>query len=186
MAELLRCRTCGYVVEAGKAAEVCPACGVPWKMMEPWKDPVARGRRAFLKLDLHPIILHFTISFAASAFVMALFVLVFPGLFRQGATAFLRGLVGVLPLAVIAAFVSGLFDGKVRFRRTTTPLLTRKKLLGAAFFLLSLAAALLTFLVGPYVVWVRVVDLLLLGAGLGCALLLGRIGGGLLEAAFPG
>ena len=82
--------------------------------MEPWKDPVARGRRALLRLDLHPIVDHFSISFAASAFVLSLFVLVLPDLFRQTVTGLLRGLVGVLPLAVLASFVTGLFDGKAQ------------------------------------------------------------------------
>ena len=186
MAELLRCRTCGYVVMAGKPGEVCPACGVPWKMMEPWKDPVSAGRRAFLSLDLHPIVDHFSISFVASGLVLSLFVLAFPDLFRQGATELLRALAGVLPLTVIASFITGLFDGKTRFRKTTTPLLTRKKVLGILFFAASLAAALLTFLVGPYVTWVRIADAVLMAAGVACGYRLGRIGGGLLQAVFPG
>ena len=186
MAELMRCRTCGYVLEAVRPGDVCPACGVPWKMMEPWKDPVSRRRRIFLRLDLHPIIDHFSISFAASALVLSLFVLIFPDLFRQGATSLLRGLVGVLPLAVIASFVSGLFDGKTRFRRTTTRLLTRKKVLGIVFFMSAAAAAAITFLAGPYETWVRIVDVLLLANAVMCGVGLGRIGGGLIQAIFPG
>jgi rubredoxin len=186
MAELYRCKTCGYVFETVKPGQVCPACGVPWKMMEPWKDPVSKSRRNLLRLDLHPIIDHFSISFAASALVLALFVLIFPDLFRQGATALLRGLIGVLPLAVIASFVTGLVDGKARFRRTTTPLLTRKKILGALFFVFAAAAAVLTFLAGPYETWVRVADVLLMLGGVLCGVGLGRIGGGLITAIFPG
>jgi hypothetical protein len=186
VAELLRCRTCGYVTEASRRGEACPACGVPWKMMEPWKDPVTEGRRVLLRLDLHPIIDHFSISFAASALVLSLFVLVLPDLFRQTVTGLLRGLVGVLPLAVIASFVTGVFDGKLRFRRTTTPLLRRKKLLGALFFACAAAAAALTFLGGAYETWVRIADAVLLGGAVLCAVGLGRIGGGLLGAIFPG
>jgi hypothetical protein len=186
MAELLRCKTCGYVTEASRRGDVCPACGVPWKMMEPWKDPVAPGRRAVLRLDLHPIIDHFSISFAASALVLALFVLVLPDLFRQTATGLLRALIGVLPLAVIASFVTGLLDGKVRFRRTSTPLLRSKKLLGALFFVLTAAAAALTFLVGPFETWVRAADAVLLAGAVVDGVALCRIGGGLLSAIFPG
>jgi uncharacterized membrane protein len=186
MAELLRCKTCGYVLEAVKPGEVCPACGVPWKMMEPWKDPVSKRRRMLLRLDIHPIIDHFSISFAASALVLVLFVLIFPDLFRQGATSLLRGVIGVLPLAVIASFVTGLFDGKLRFRRTTTPLLRRKKVLGAVFFVCAAAATAITFLVSPYETWVRVADLLLMASAVMCGVGLGRIGGGLIQAIFPG
>jgi uncharacterized membrane protein len=186
MAELMRCRTCGYVLEVVRPGEVCPACGVPWKMMEPWKDPVSKRRRMFLRLDLHPIIDHFSISFAASALVLSLFVLIFPDLFRQEATSLLRGLIGVLPLAVIAAFATGLFDGKTRFRRTTTPLLTRKKVLGMLFFACAAAATAITFLAGPYEAWVRIADVLLMAGCVLCGVGLGRIGGGLIQAVFPG
>jgi uncharacterized membrane protein len=186
MAELMRCRTCGYVLEVVRPGEVCPACGVPWKLMEPWKDPVSKKRRSLLLLDAHPIIDHFSISFVASALVLTLFVLLFPALFRQEATALLQALIGVLPLAVIASFVTGLFDGKLRFRRTTTPLLTRKKVLGVLFFVISVAAAAITFLANPYETWVRIADLLLMGGGVICGVGLGRIGGRLLLAIFPG
>jgi hypothetical protein len=186
VAELMRCKTCGYVMEAVKPGAVCPACGVPWKMMEPWKDPVSPKRRRLLHLDSHPIIDHFSISFVASALVLSLFVLVFPGLFRQEATALLQALVGVLPLAVIASFVTGLFDGKLRFRRTTAPLLVSKKVLGAVFLVLSVAAAVITFAASPYETWVRVADLFLMAGGVICGVGLGRIGGRLILAIFPG
>ncbi len=186
MAELLRCKSCGYVTEAGQVGEVCPACGVPRKMMEPWKDPVSEKRRLLLSFDIHPIVVHFSISFAASAFVLALFVLVFPGLFRETVTGILSALEGVLPLAVIASFLTGLFDGTIRFRRTTTPLLKRKKLFGLVFFVTTTAAAILTFVVGPYETWVRIVDAVLLAGGVASAVGLGRIGSRLLPALFPG
>ena len=186
MAELLRCKSCGYVAEVGKVGDVCPACGVPRKMMEPWKDPVSEKRRLLLSFDIHPIVVHFSISFVASAFVLALFVLVFPGLFRETVTGILRALEGVLPLAVIASFLTGLFDGTIRFRRTTTPLLKNKQLFGLAFFVTTAAAAILTFVVGPYETWVRIVDAVLLAGGVGCAVGLGRIGSRLLPALFPG
>jgi O-antigen/teichoic acid export membrane protein len=147
---------------------------------------VAPRRRALLRLDAHPIIDHFSVSFAASALVLALFTLLFPGLFRQPVTDLLRAFIGVLPLAVAASFVSGLFDGKVRFRRTATPLLRRKKVIGGLFFACAAAAAALTFLNGPLETWVSGADVALLAAAVVCAVSLGRIGGGLLQAIFPG
>jgi hypothetical protein len=186
MAELLRCKTCGYAIEANRVGEVCPACGVARKMMEAWKDPVSGRRRLLLWLGIHPIIDHFSVSFAASAFVLALFVLLFPELFRETATGILRGFVGVLPVAVLGSFVSGLFDGKTRFRRTSTPALMKKKVLGIVFFVSTAAAAVLMYAVGPYVTWVRMVDVLLLAGGVGCAVGLARVGRGLLSSLFPG
>ena len=73
---MLRCKSCGYVIEAGRVGEVCPACGVPRRMMEAWKDPVSDRRRLYLWLDVHPIVAHFTVAFSASAFVLSLVVLI--------------------------------------------------------------------------------------------------------------
>jgi peptidoglycan/LPS O-acetylase OafA/YrhL len=186
MAELMRCRSCGYVTEAGKVGDACPACGVPRKMMDPWKDPVSERRRLFLWLDVHPIVDHFSVSFAASAFVLALVVLILPDFFPETLTDIFRGFVGVLPLAVIVSFVTGIFDARVRFRRSSTPVLIRKKLLGLAFFVFSVFAAAVVFFVGPYVPWARLVDAIVLSAGVVCAVRLGRLGQGLLQAIFPG
>ena len=97
MAELLRCKSCGYVADAGKVGEVCPACGVPRKMMEPWKDPFQSGAGFSWDADLHPIIDHFSICYAASAFVVAMFVLTFPDVFRQAATGVMRAFIASAP-----------------------------------------------------------------------------------------
>ena len=186
MAELLRCKSCGYVIEAGKVGEVCPACGVPRRMMEAWKDPVSERRRMFLWLDLHPIVDHFSVGFAASAFVLSLIVLVLPGVYPRAVSDILRGFLGVLPLAVIASFFTGIFDARVRFRKSSTPVLSSKKLYGLALFLVSGGAAAIAFTAGPYAAWARPADAVLLAAGVVCAVRLGRIGQGLLQAIFPG
>jgi len=186
MAELLRCKSCGYVVEAGRVGEVCPACGVPRKMMEPWKDPVSARRRFLLGLDLHPIVDHFSVSFATCAAVVAVFVLLFPGFFRQPWLDVMRVFVGVLPLAVIASYVSGLYDGRLRFRRTSTPVLRFKKLVGILFFVFAATAAVVTFAFDLGGAWVRAVIFVLEAAAVGCAFVLGRTGKDLLNALFPG
>ena len=186
MAELLRCKSCGYVVEAGRVGEVCPACGVPRKMMEEWKDPVSASRRRVLRLDLHPIIDHFTVAFLATGFVLSVVMIAAPDLFPRVTTDLLLVLLGALPLAVIASFLSGLLDARVRFRRTGTPALTNKKLLGIAVFVISLAAAGLALFVGPAVPWARGAIALVLAAGVVCTGALGRIGASLLHAMFPG
>ncbi|HUI69442.1 MAG TPA: hypothetical protein VL354_02905 [Spirochaetia bacterium] len=186
MPELLRCKSCGYVVEAGRVGDVCPACGVPRKMMEPWKDPLSARRRFLLGLDVHPIFDHFSVSFATCACLVALCVLVAPGFVGQPTVDVMRVFVGVLPLAVIASYVSGLYDGKLRFRRTTTPVLRLKKLVGILFFVFASAAAVLTFALDLHEAWVRAVNFVLEAAAVGCAFVLGRTGKDLLNAFFPG
>jgi peptidoglycan/LPS O-acetylase OafA/YrhL len=155
-------------------------------MMEPWKDPVSERRRLFLWLDVHPIVDHFSVSFVASAFVLSLVALILPYFHPDTLTDIFRGFVGVLPLAVVASFVTGIFDARVRFRRSTTPVLNSKKLYGAALFACSLAVVAIAFIVGPHVPWARAADAILLSAGVVIAVRLGRLGQGLLQAIFPG
>ena len=186
MASLMRCKSCGFVLAEGKLGDVCPACGVPRKMFEPWNDPVSPKRRMILGLDLHPIVVHFPISFGAAAFVVSVFVLAFPELFADTARIILSTFAGVLPLVAAAAIATGLFDGKVRFRRVTTQLLKRKIALGTVFTVSALAAAIITLVFGTSVLWVRVVDVALLTSCVIASVGLGKIGSSLMSALFPG
>ena len=56
MANLIRCKACGYVTCEGKIKDVCPACGVPAKMFEPYTDPVSEKRRRFLASIFIPLL----------------------------------------------------------------------------------------------------------------------------------
>ena len=58
MKELVRCRPCGFVIEADKLGDVCPACGMPRKVFEPYRERVSRNRLILLNFDLHPIAIH--------------------------------------------------------------------------------------------------------------------------------
>jgi hypothetical protein len=186
MAELVRCKSCGYVIEATKLGEVCPACGVPRKMFEAWTDPVSPKRRRALDLDLHPIVVHFPVAFTASALVVAVFVLAFPSVLAVVAQSVLYVFAAVLPIMVVAGLLSGMHDGKLRFRRVTTPLLKRKIRLAGVFLVFSLAAAVITFVVPMLPTWVRALDVFFLANCLVCAVGLGKIGTRLATALFPG
>ena len=182
----MRCRSCGYVIDEGKLKDVCPACGVPRKMFEPWTDPVRGKRQAMLDMNLHPMMIHFTVAFTASTFALSLFSLFFPRRLAGLATNMLVVMTAVLPLTVLAGWAAGMFDGWVRFRRVTTPLLVRKMAMGGSVFLETLAAAVLLFTVGLDPVWVRIVIAVLLGLSLGAVAVLAKIGVSLLGARSPG
>lgn len=182
----MRCRPCGYLIAEGKLKDVCPACGVPRKMFEPWTDPVGAKRRALLETNLHPMVIHFTVAFAASTFALSLGSLFFPRLLAGLATNMLVVMTAVLPLTVLAGWAAGVLDGWVRFRRVTTPLLVRKMAMGGSVFLETLAAAVLLFTFGLDPVWVRIVIVLLLGLSLGAVAALAKIGASLLCAKSPG
>lgn len=140
MDTLVRCKTCGYVMEAGKVGDKCPACGVSAKQFEPYDDKLSDGRRLLMSLDIHPVVVHLPQAFAASLVVLALLLAVLAeGPFRVELFHAATVLGAALPFAVVAAFAAGLFDGKLRFRRVTTPILIRKMIVGSCFFLASLA-----------------------------------------------
>src|SRR5512140_738494 len=58
MKELVRCGPCGFVMDAEKLGDVCPACGLPRKVFEPYRERVSRNRLILLNFDLHPIAIH--------------------------------------------------------------------------------------------------------------------------------
>jgi rubredoxin/uncharacterized membrane protein len=186
MAQLMRCKSCGFILAEDALGEACPVCGVPRKMFEPFTDPVSARRRWILELHVHPIVVHFTVAFTVSAFAGLVFVLAFPGIFRQTMTAGLRLAVALLPPVLIVSYITGIYDARVRYRKARSAYLRQKQAIGVIFFCLSAAAAALLFAVGPYVAWVRAVDAALLACCTACAFLQGRVGGHLMESLFPG
>lgn len=184
--EYLRCKACGYILEADKLGAVCPACGVPAAQFEAWTSPVKPARKRILDLHIHPVVVHFPQAYAASLVLLALVLFFVPeGLVARllGSTTMVLAL--LLPLGGIAAWASGILDAKVRFRRVKAPLLIRKVIVGCLFVLASLGAALVALILGLSGTGL-VVFALLEVLTLGCGTLLGIWGSGLTSAAFPG
>ena len=63
--ELVRCRPCGYVMKASDLGDVCPACGLPRNVFEPYREKVSPNRLFLLSLDIHPIAIHMSQTFVA-------------------------------------------------------------------------------------------------------------------------
>ncbi len=186
MAQLVRCKSCGFILAESALRDACPVCGVPRKMFEPFVDPVSARRRWILSLHIHPIVVHFTVSFTASALGASLFLLLFPEVLRQTVTAGLQIVAALLPLVLIISYVTGIYDARVRYRRARSRHLRQKMLFGVTLFCLSTAAAALLFAADPSAIWVRATDAALMAACTACAFFQGRIGGHLMEALFPG
>jgi uncharacterized membrane protein/rubredoxin len=186
MKEYVKCKSCGYIMEAAKLGDKCPACGVPAKMFEPYDDKVSEKRRKLIDLHIHPVIVHFPQAFASLLLVVGIVLFFAIGSFRTLLldTATVLGI--LLPFSVAAAFVAGLFDAKTRFRKLTSPILRRKMLLGVIFFVASCGTALLVGLAGLESGAALVGFTMLCAVGLGCGLGLGLLGAPLFIAKFPG
>ena len=186
MSELIICKSCGYIMEKADLKDKCPACGVPAKMFEPYVERMSPFRKRILKLDLHPILVHFTQAFTATIPVLCLAALV--GLPRIQAhlqsTILVLGV--VLPFVVIVSVLAGLLDGKIRFRRVTTPILKRKILFGLMLFLFACAIWVVVLVRQPMDTTAIGIVLALSLPAAGCSSYLGLLGVRLVNSAFSG
>ena len=188
MANFIRCKACGYVTGEGNIKDVCPACGVPAKMFEPFTDPVSEKRRMILGLHIHPIMVHFPQAFSITLFFLVVVSYFIP--VKVGWTLFDAILVisFLLPYFVILSIITGLLDGKIRFRKVTTPLLKKKIILGMLFLITSIAISFVAFSNQLLVMALPIYEILtmLTIVAVACSAGLGLIGGHLMEAKFPG
>ena len=186
MREYVKCKSCGFIMEKGKLRDKCPACGVPAKMFEPYQEKISEMRKMILDSDIHPVIVHAPHAFAFFLFGLSIAALFLNGLLKDDVLAAMRVSAVCLPVFVLAAFCSGLFDGTVRFRRVTTPLLIRKMIFGSIFFVFSCVGFVVAMVSGFHS---AASIYLILAVSFICFLasaVLGKIGSSLLGAKFPG
>ena len=175
---LLRCKACGYITAESWLRATCPACGVPRSSFEEYSDRVSGVRRRWLTLHVHQVSVHLPQAFSIfmlPAVVIGYYWPAFP-VIGGGLLGAAELLGSVFPLAVLVGFVTGVADGKIRFRKLKTPFLTIKIGAGLLFIIVSsaIAAVILTTGIGESTV-LPVAALSLLA--LGCSLILGKIGG---------
>mgnify|MGYP001408364708 CR=1 FL=1 len=181
MKELVRCRPCGFVMEADKLGDVCPACGLPRKVFEPYREKVSRNRLILLNFDLHPIAIHLS-----QALVIAIPILsIMTNLFNHFHSDILKNVlifsVYIFPFTLILSIITGVIDGLTRFKTLGTPLL-RVKII---FSLMILSLSIVLFFVAPhenYYVMTIVLSILSLAAGVQ----LGLWGKKLINVILPG
>lgn len=186
MSDLIRCKACGYVTRQGKVKDVCPACGVPAKMFEPYTHPVSLKRRRILDLHTHPVMVHFPQGFALTLCGLSFFAFFIPGAVQEALSSTIKVLSALLPFFTILAIATGFMDGKLRFRKVTTPLLKKKIILSLIFFVVAVALASLALFGQILTFPTHLIYFLLTVVASLCGALLGLIGGRLLDAKFPG
>jgi hypothetical protein len=164
MKELVRCRPCGFVIEADKLGDVCPACGLPRKVFEPYRERVSRNRLLLLNFDLHPIAIHLSQALVIAIPMLA----IFTNFFKQFQPEILNHVlifsVVVFPFTLVLAIITGVIDGLTRFKTLATPILRVKIIF--SLIILSLSVAL--FFVAPHedlYILTIVLGILSLGAG---------------------
>lgn len=181
MKELVRCRPCGFVMEADKLGDVCPACGLPRKVFEPYRERVSRNRLILLNFDLHPIAIHLSQALVILIPFLTLMTNLFSHFHPELLKSVLTFSVFVFPFTLLLAITTGVIDGLTRFKTLATPLL-RVKII---FSLIILALSITLFFVAAhenYYILTIVLSFLSLGAGIQ----LGLWGKKLINVILPG
>jgi uncharacterized membrane protein len=186
MANLIKCKACGYVTKEGTIKDICPACGVGAKMFEPYTDPVSEKRRLVLGIHIHPIMVHFPEAFAITLFLLAASSYFTPGAIKESFFVSIQVISFLLPFFTVLAIITGLFDGKIRFRKVTTPLLKKKIVISLFFLIISIALVFLAFSGQLPASPIREYFTLLTIIAVACGAGLGLLGGHLMDAKFPG
>jgi len=134
------CRLCGYIRKTNEDGKVCPACGAPSTSFVPYLQKVSDSRLKLLNLDIHPVVVHFTVSYTVTTTI--LYVLSFLSPVKFGIDlqnpAILDFFVFFFPVFVLAGGLTGIVDGKVRFRKLKTPFLKIKMILATSLVLVSI------------------------------------------------
>jgi len=181
MKELVRCRPCGYVMEAHKLGDVCPACGLPRKVFEPYRERVSPNRMLVLSFDLHPIVIHLSQAFVIAIPVLAILKNFFSEFQPDMVEHVLIFSVFLFPFTLVFAIITGVIDGLTRFKTLRTPLLRVKIIFSIIILTLSIAM----FIIGPRenYYWITIIlSVLSLAAGVQ----LGLWGKKLINVILPG
>ncbi len=132
-------------MEADKLGDVCPACGMPRKVFEPYREKVSRNRMLLLNLDLHPIAIHLSQALVIAIPVITILTNSFSHFYPEVLKNVLIFSVSVFPFTLILAIVTGVIDGLTRFKTLKTPLL-RVKII---FSLIILTLSVTLFIIAP-------------------------------------
>lgn len=183
--ELVRCKACGLILPEKKLGDVCPACGVPRSAFEPYRETMSGKRKFILNLNLHPIALHFPQAFSAIIPPFIIMGVAVNPIAGHDLLATVKVASLFMPLAVAAAFVCGLIDGKTRFKKFNTPYLILKIMFASVLLALSVILAAVAYFYGTDYPG-RLFLLILSLACIACQIYLAGIGKMLMNAKLPG
>jgi rubredoxin len=186
MKKLYRCKVCGYVLEGTEPPGICPACGVKGKIFEEYESPVSEKRRKMLDLHVHPVAVHLPNAFSACMAAISFFRIVGVIQDRSVFMGMLRAMVLILPFSAVFAAAAGIFDGKLRFKRVSTPHLKKKLVLASLFFFLSASLFVIQVFLTLEPSTYNIVVLVCSGILLGIAMTLGLIGNKLVDSKVRG
>ncbi len=186
MNKLYKCKVCGFVTKRKALPELCPACGFKGKIFEEFEPTVSAKRRRALELHTHSAIVHFPIAVITYIFFINLLILAKVIPWHSEFVASLKAMVWLLPFVTIIGMLSGLYDGKLRFKKINTPLLKKKIFLSIFLIVLSTMLFILQYVLELDPPFYSLLILAFSIVLLGIVMVLGLIGGTLLNSKVRG
>lgn len=185
MKKYVRCKVCGFILEEKNLKDVCPACGVPKTAFVEFKYNISEKRQHVLGLHLHPISVHFPEAIAVflAGFICLTFIT--SGYLSDDLIIVNKTLAIIFPITIIAASISGIYDAKIRFKKLSPPYIKIKIYLGIALFISSILTLIL-IQSSSYPTVVKTILVVLAFINLGISVVLGKIGGTLIDSKMPG
>ncbi|SPF40043.1 conserved membrane hypothetical protein [Candidatus Desulfosporosinus infrequens] len=185
MKTYIQCKACGFIMDESHLKDLCPACGLPKTVFEPYLKKISPKRRFIIDQHIHPISVHFPQVFIA-VIISMLFLSFWVNDPLRGEFLIAAKLsILAFPLSVLLGFITGLIDGKVRFKKLKTPLLVRKAIVGMILQVLSIIIFILYWMNGFTTFTMQMIIFLSILATI-CSIYLGRTGSSMFNSIMAG
>jgi len=185
MSNFIKCKACGFIMDENHLTDLCPACGLPKTVFEPYTKKISPKRKFIIDQHLHPIGVHFPQVFIAIIIFMLPLSFVVAGSLREEFLIAAKLSILALPFSVLLGFCTGLLDGKIRFKKLKTPLLINKMIVGAILQVLTIIIFVL-YLLSGFTTTTMIVITILTILSAACGVYLGRAGASMSDSIMPG
>ena len=185
MKNFVRCKACGFIMDENHLKDVCPACGLPKTVFEPYTKKISPKRKFIIDQHIHPVSVHFPQVFIILIVILLLLSLFVGNTLEMELLAAAKLSILVLPFSVLLGLTTGLIDGKARFKKLTTPLLLKKIRVAIIFQILSIVIFGL-YLSNGFTEVNKAVIIVLGILATGCGVYLGKTGSSMFDSILPG
>ena len=148
MKEYLRCKACGFIMDKDGAPDICPACGISKKVFEDYKYNISQKRKLIMDINIHPIMLHLPQAITGLIPFFGFLSLVTDAGWGIKFLYAVEVVTYLLPLSVLAATLTGMFDGHNRFKKLNTPALKKKMILASVLMVLTIVMPCIVYSIG--------------------------------------
>ena len=185
MKNFIRCKACGFIMDEKHLKDLCPACGLPKTVFEPYTKKISSTRKFLIDQHLHPVSVHFPQVFTLVILFMLILSFWVDNPLRDDFLTAAKLSILAFPFSVLFGFITGLIDGKIRFNKLTTPLLINKIIAGTLLQVLSILIFAL-YLANGFTTTNMFMMIVLSILSAACGVYLGKTGSSMFDSIMPG